>query len=134
MHKTNLKNKKASDPLFNSIAIILIIFSINIPTAHGGSNNWIEVSKTQSGIQYWDRYSLINKDKGVIEIATKYLEIDVNSLRRIDENIYIMEINCLTNKYKDVSANGKTNFKAKWKDPNNDKLINDVITESCNNV
>ena len=45
-----------------------------------------------------------------------------------------MEINCLTNKYKDISVNGNDNLSAKWEDTNEDKLINDVITESCKNV
>ena len=98
------------------------------------NNNWIEVSKTPLGIQYLDSDSLINKDKGVIEIKTKYLNIDSKDSEKIVENIYLMEINCLTNKYKDISVNGKNNLNAKWEDPNKDKLINDVITFSCKNV
>ena len=45
-----------------------------------------------------------------------------------------MEINCINNKYKDISVNGKINLSAKWEDPNRDKLINDLISESCQNV
>ena len=45
-----------------------------------------------------------------------------------------MEINCITNKYKDISVNGNNNLITKWEAPNGDKLINDVITESCKNV
>ena len=50
------------------------------------------------------------------------------------ENIYIMRIDCLNNKYKNVSVNGENNLRAKWKAPNEDKLINEVIAESCKNV
>ena len=45
-----------------------------------------------------------------------------------------MRIDCLTNQFKDVSVNGKKNLEAKWEDPNEDKLINDVISYSCKNV
>ena len=45
-----------------------------------------------------------------------------------------MQINCITNKFKDISINGKKNLNAKWEAPNRDKLINDVISDSCENV
>ena len=96
--------------------------------------NWIEVSKTSVGIQYLDKDSIDNKGKGIIELTTKYLKIDSDTSKKIEENIYTMEINCLTNKFKDISVNGKKNLTAKWEDPNGDKLLDDVITDSCENV
>ena len=45
-----------------------------------------------------------------------------------------MKINCLSNKFKDISVNGEKNLSAKWEDPHGDKLIIDVISESCKNV
>ena len=77
-----------------------------------------------------DKDSLINKDNGLIEITTKYLKKDAKDPENIQQYIYTMKINCLTNKYKDVSVNGKINSSAKWEAPNGDKLINNVITES----
>tara|TARA_B100001250_G_C19626566_1_gene711809 strand:+ start:122 stop:526 length:405 start_codon:yes stop_codon:yes gene_type:complete len=134
MHKINLENKKLLDSFLILLALILIIFSIKINSAYGINNNWVEVSKTITGKQYLDKDSLINKGKGVIEIKTKYIKTDDTYSELTEENIYIMEINCLTNKYKDISVNGKDNLSAKWEDPNEDKLINDVIKESCKNV
>ena len=127
MHKMNLKNKKFSDLFFNSIVTILIIFSINTNMVYGINNNWIEVSSSTFGKQYWDSNSLIDKEKGVIEISTKYFKIDPKDSGTFEENIYTMEINCITNKYKDISVNGNNKMSAKWEDPNGDKLINDVI-------
>ena len=112
---------------------MLVIFSTNSFSASALNSRWIEVSETSSGSQYWDKDSLINKDNGIVEITTKYLNIDAKN-NNIEENIYRMEINCETNKYKDISINGKNILKAKWEDPNGDKLINDVISESCKNV
>ena len=86
------------------------------------------------GIQYLDRDSINIKGKGIIELTTKYIKIDTNNSKEIEENIYIMQINCLTNKFKDISVNGKKNLSAKWEDPNGDKLLDDVISDSCENV
>ena len=134
MQKMNLKNKKFSDLFLNLIVTVLIIFSINTNMVYGINKNWIEVSRTKLGRQYLDSESLINKEKGVIEISTKYLKPDLKNKGGFEENIYTMEINCLNNKYKDISVNGKINLSAKWEAPNEDKLINDLISESCQNV
>mgnify|MGYP004417218799 CR=1 FL=1 len=130
----NRKNKQFSDLFLNLIVTVLIIFSINTNMVYAINKNWIEVSRTKLGRQYLDSESLINKEKGVIEISTKYLKIDTKDSGVFEENIYTMKINCITNKYKDISVNGNNNLIAKWEDPNGDKLINDVITESCKNA
>ena len=49
-------------------------------------------------------------------------------LQKIEENIYTMRINCTSNRYKDISVNGKNILSAKWGNPNEDKLINDAIS------
>ena len=128
----NIKNK--FDYFLNTLAIILIILFNRTTIVYGANNNWIEVSKTPAGIQYLEGDSLIFKGKGIIEIKTKYLKIDPESLKGIEENIYAMEINCLTNEFKDISVNGKKNLTAKWQVSNGDKLLDDVILDSCKNV
>ena len=134
MRRIKAKNKNKLNTFFKLFAIILIICSININRAYAVNNNWRQASKTNEGIQYWDIGSLINKSNGLIEIKTKYLKKDAQNQEIIEENIYTMEINCINNKYKDISVNGKINPSAKWEDPNGDKLINDLISESCQNV
>ena len=134
MLKINQKIKNKFDYILNTLVLILIIF-LNSPNIVYGTNiNWIEVSKVPEGIQYIDRDSLGIKGKGVIELTTKYLKINPNDSMEIEENIYTMRINCLTNKFKDISINGKKNLTAKWEDPNGDKLLDEVIFDSCKNV
>ncbi len=128
----NIKNK--FDYHLNILVLILIIFFNRIDAVYGSNTNWIEVSKTPAGIQYLDRDSFDIKGKGVIEVTTKYLKIDTNTSKKIEENIYIMEINCSTNKFKDISINGKKNLNAKWEDPNGDKLLDDLISDNCEDV
>ena len=134
MHKTNQNIKNKLDHLFKILAILLIILLNRINVVYAANINWIEVSKTPAGIQYLEGDSLIVKGKGIIEIKTKYLKIDPESLKGIEENIYAMKINCLTNEFKDISVNGKKNLTAKWRVPNGDKLLDDVILDSCKNV
>ena len=134
MPKRNQTIKNLFDFLFNSLVIILLIFFYRTNSVYGANNNWIKVSKTIGGIQYLDKNSLERKGEGVIEIKTKYLKIDVNTLKEIEKNIYIMRINCLTNQFKDISVNGNKNLTAKWEYPNGDKLLNDVIIDSCKNA
>ena len=133
MCNKSLRTNKEGNSLFIALIITLLIFYINDYPANALNDNWIEVSSTSLGRQYLDKNSLINKDRGIIEITTKYLKIDSKN-KNVEENIYIMEINCDINKYKDISINGKNILRAKWERPNGDKLINDVISFSCKNV
>ena len=128
----NIKNK--FDYFLKILLLILIILFNRTNIVYGANSNWVEVSKTAAGIQYLEEDSLIIKGKGIIEITTKYSKIDPESLKKIEENIYAMKINCLTNQFKDISVNGKKNLTAKWQASNGDKLLDDVILDSCKNV
>ena len=128
----NIKNK--FDYFLKILVLILIILFNRTNIVYGANSNWVEVSKTAAGIQYLEEDSLIIKGKGIIEITTKYSKIDPESLKEIEENIYAMKINCLTNQFKDISVNGKKKLTAKWQASNGDKLLDDVILDSCKNV
>ena len=133
MHKKIQNTKQIIFSFLNFLLFILIIYLNKPSRLYAANNNWIEVSKTEEGIQLID-YNYKNiKDKKIIEVKTKYLKIDPITTKTIEENTYIMKINCIANTYKDISINGKKNSLAKWEDPNGDKLINDVISNSCKN-
>ena len=134
MLKINQKIKNKFDLLLNILVLILLIFFNSTNIVYGANTNWVEVSQTPTGVQYLDRDSIDIKGKGIIELTTKYIKLDSITSKEIEENIYIMKINCLTNKFKDISVNGNKNLTAKWEDPNGDKLLNDVISNSCENV
>ncbi|MBW3049217.1 hypothetical protein DNJ72_03845 [Prochlorococcus marinus XMU1403] len=134
MLKINQKIKNKFDLLLNILVLILLIFFNSTNIVYGANTTWIEVSRTPTGIQYLDRDSINIEEKGIIELTTKYIKIAPSTSKEIEENIYIMKINCMTNKFKDISVNGKKNLSAKWEDPNGDKLLDDVISDSCENV
>ena len=134
MLKINQKIKNKFDLLLNILVLILLIFFNSTNIVYGANTNWVEVSRTPAGVQYLDRDSINIEEKGIIELTTKYIKIAPSTSKEIEENIYIMKINCMTNKFKDISVNGKKNLSAKWEDPNGDKLLDDVISDSCENV
>ena len=134
MLKKNQKIKKFLGSFVNFILLTLIILFSETALVYGSNNNWVEVSKTPAGIQYLDKESLKIKGKGIVEIKTKYLKFDTYTKNEIEENIYLMKINCLTNEFKDISVNGKKILTAKWEAPNGDKLLDDVILNSCKTV
>tara|TARA_Y100001968_G_C19384200_1_gene731932 strand:- start:966 stop:1370 length:405 start_codon:yes stop_codon:yes gene_type:complete len=134
MLKTIQKINRFLISYMSFFVIIFTIFFSKINLVYGANNNWVEVSKTPAGIQYFDRESLKNEGKGIIEIKAKYLKINTNNSNKSEENIYIMKINCLTSQFKDISINGKKISSAKWEAPNEDKLLNDMIFYSCETV
>ena len=134
MLKINQKIKNKFDLLLNILVLILLIFFNSTNIVYGANTNWVEVSQTPTGVQYLDRDSINIEEKGIIELTTKYIKIAPSTSKEIEENIYIMKINCMTNKFKDISVNGKKNLSAKWEDPNGDKLLDDVISDGCENV
>ena len=134
MLKINQKIKNRFDLLLNILVLILLIFFNSTNIVYGANTNWVEVSQTPTGVQYLDRDSINIEEKGIIELTTKYIKTAPSTSKEIEENIYIMKINCMTNKFKDISVNGKKNLSAKWEDPNGDKLLDDVISDSCENV
>ena len=134
MLKINQKIKNKFNYLLNILVLILIILFNRTNIVYGANTNWVEVSRTTAGVQYLDIDSIDIEEKGIIELTTKYIKIAPSTSKEIEENIYIMKINCMTNKFKDISVNGKKNLSAKWEDPNGDKLLDDVISDSCENV
>ena len=134
MLKINQKIKNKFNFLLNILVLILLIFFNSTNIVYGANTNWVEVSRTPTGVQYLDRDSINIEEKGIIELTTKYIKIAPSTSKEVEENIYIMKINCMTNKFKDISVNGKKNLSAKWEDPNGDKLLDDVISDSCENV
>ena len=134
MLKINQKIKNKFDLLLNILVLILLIFFNSTNIVYGANTNWVEVSRTPTGVQYLDRDSIDIEENGIIELTTKYIKIDSSTSKEMEENIYIMKINCMTNKFKDISVNGKKNLAAKLEGPNGDKLLEDVITDSCKNV
>ena len=117
MLKINQKIKNKFNYLLNILVLMLIILFNRTNIVYGDDINWVEVSRTPAGVQYLDRDSIDIEEKGIIELTTKYIKFDSSTSKEIEENIYIMKINCLTYKFKDISVNGKKNLTANGEPP-----------------
>jgi len=99
MLKKNQKIKNKFDFLLNILVLILLILFNRTNIVYGANTNWIEVSRTNAGVQYLDIDSIDIEEKGIIELTTKYIKIAPSTSKEIEENIYILKINCMTNKF-----------------------------------
>ena len=124
----------------NRFYIIIILFSfcsfvlIAPLEAKDLLHIWLEVPKSEYGIQVWDKLSLEKNKDGSIRILSKFIPNTKNETA--STILYTMDINCSQKTFKDVSL-GQNKFdefknpSSDWKDPNGDKLILGVIDQVC---
>tara|TARA_Y100001968_G_scaffold306301_1_gene323000 strand:+ start:8204 stop:8593 length:390 start_codon:yes stop_codon:yes gene_type:complete len=121
------------------VIVILISFSLllkfNAPlNAKDLSHNWIEVPKSEYGMQVWDELSLKKNRDGSIRILSKFIPKTKNDIT--NDILYTMDINCQNKTFRDVAL-GQNNFdefknrNIGWEDPLGDKLILGVIDQVC---
>jgi hypothetical protein len=110
--------------------------------ALAGPVNWQEVPATAEGRQWWDSGSLRATKTGNLSVLTRFqaaspgapdngttAESDPNPKRMAD--LYVMEIDCDQELFRDTSINGIPQFKAEWLPASGDNLITAVIEGSC---
>ena len=107
--------------LFNPIQKVLAI----------GEVDWLLLKENSDGKEWLDIGSLKKYNNNEISVLTKYSQNPTKDKVKGNTSLYVMRINCSNRKFKDISINGITNFKAKWKNSNNDELIDIVIDRSC---
>ena len=116
------------------LALLIIFYPLKIDAISPMSHSWVEVPKSQFGMQFWDKASVqINQDKS-IRVFSKF--IPKNSTKITQDILYTMDIDCSETLFRDVAVGAKEfnefkNKDSKWKDPNGDKLIQDVIDQVC---
>ena len=122
--------------MINSIflgCLALLIFFYS-PKTDGLSEEWIAVPKSQHGQQLWNKNSVQKNEDESIRVLSKFIP---KSTTEITQKImYTMGINCSEKSFRDVAVgankfNEFENKDLKWKDPNGDKLIINVIEQVC---
>ena len=110
--------------------------------AFAGPVNWQEVAPTAEGRQWWDSGSLRATKTGNLSVLSRFQasnpEPDENGVT--DESrtkpkrmadLYVMDIDCDQQLFRDTSINGIPQFKAEWLPAAGDNLITAVIQGSC---
>ena len=121
----------------------LVVWLVCLPSsALAGPVNWQEVPSTAEGRQWWDSGSLRATKTGNLSVLTRFqaaspgapdngttAESDPKPKRMAD--LYVMEIDCDQELFRDTSINGIPQFMAEWLPASGDNLITAVIEGSC---
>ena len=121
----------------------LVVWLGCLPTvALAGPVNWQEVPSTAEGRQWWDSGSLRATTTGNLSVLSRFQppnpgdskngttgESEPKPKRMAD--LYVMDIDCDQQLFRDTSINGIPQFKAEWLPAAGDNLISAVIEGSC---
>jgi hypothetical protein len=121
----------------------LVVWLVCLPSpALAGPVNWQEVPSTAEGRQWWDSGSLRATKTGNLSVLSRFQppnpgapdsgttgETESRPKRMAD--LYVMDIDCDQQLFRDTSINGIPQFKAEWLPAAGDNLISAVIEGSC---
>ena len=114
--------------------IVIFFFFAPIEELYALNHNWIKVPESKYGKQLWDKKSISDNNDGSLRVLSKYIPKIQNE--NIEEIVYIMDIDCKNNTYRDIAV-GLNEIvepyieKKEWRDPNGDNLILGVINDVC---
>ena len=108
----------------------LIFFSSFIDLA-AEEINWIEVDKTNNGIQFIDVNSIKYNNKGFLSVITKYSEVNPDDEAILSSNSYLMAVDCQNRLFSKLPVNGELKQVKNWEVPTSNKLIKKTIINSC---
>ena len=96
-----------------------------------GPVEWVEVPATEAGQQWWDRGSVRADRAGLRTVLSRFTPAveDGESQRR--GSLYVMQIDCAQQLYRDKQVNGIPRFQADWQAAGSDDLIVSVIDAVC---
>jgi hypothetical protein len=121
----------------------LVVWLVCLPSpALAGPVNWQEVPSTSEGRQWWDSGSLRATKTGNLSVLSRFQppnpgtpasgtngESQPKPKRMAD--LYVMDIDCDQQLFRDTSINGIPQFKTQWLPAAGDNLISAVIEGSC---
>jgi hypothetical protein len=89
--------------------------------------SWKEVPASADGRQWWDEGSLRRSRDGYLSVLSRFKPAEES---RAGE-LYVMEVDCRQQRFRDTSVNGLPRFKANWQPAAGDALISAVLDEAC---
>ena len=92
---------------------------------------WVEVSKTNNELLSINPNSIKYNNKGFLSVIAMYSEIDPNDLSVINNQTFLMAIDCEKRLFSKLPVNGEPNQVKNWINPTNDRLIKKTIVNSC---
>ena len=92
---------------------------------------WLEVSKTNNELLSINPDSIKYNNKGFLSVLAKYSEIDLDDQTVINDDLFLMSIDCENRLFSKLPVNGDLKQVKSWENPINNKLIKKTIINSC---
>ena len=110
------------------VMALLVALSLAAPLpALAGPVSWKEVPASSEGQQWWDEGSLRRSRDGFLSVLSRFKPEDTSRAG----GLYVMEIDCVQQRFRDTSVNGLPRFRASWQPAAGDALISAVLEEAC---
>lgn len=117
-------------PLLRSAVLLIAVLGITLGAWPGGAAagpvNWQEVPESSAGRQWWDTGSLRLSRDGQLSVLTRFQPASEDR-----GQLYVMELDCDLQLYRDTSVNGLPRFGAVWQPTGEDDLIRAVLDQAC---
>jgi hypothetical protein len=118
-----------------SLTLVLLALS----PAWAGPVSWNEVPPTPEGRQWWDGGSLRLSRSGALSVLSRFepaapegeAEATNPSGRPRPSTLYVMELDCAQELYRDISVNGFPRFRAEWQTAAGDALSTEILRAAC---
>ena len=92
---------------------------------------WLEVSKTNNESLSINPNSIKYNNKGFLSVIAKYSEIDPDNQPLINDDPFLIAIDCENRLFSKFPANADLKQVKNWEKPINNKLIKTTIINSC---
>ena len=96
-----------------------------------GPVEWVEVPASEAGEQWWDRGSVRADGAGLRTVLSRFTPAVVDGESARQGSLYVMQIDCGQQLYRDKQVNGIPRFRAEWQAAGSDDLIVSVINAVC---
>ena len=113
------------------IAFVLGMVSLWPTPVFAGPVEWVEVPQTQAGQQWWDRGSVRLGKDGMRTVLSRFTPAVADDEPPRAGSLYVMQIDCVQQLYRDQQVNGLPRFRAEWQPAGSDGLIVSVINAVC---
>ena len=133
-----MSGSRAVGPLLALLTGLLLVFGgMAPPSAWAGPVEWNEVPATAEGRQWWDSGSLRLSRQGQLTVLSRFhpptpTDEDNGPAGRAPASVlYVMELDCGQELYRDISVNGLPRFRAEWQAVAGDSLTTEILRAAC---
>ncbi|MEY4298513.1 MAG: hypothetical protein RLZZ423_1692 [Cyanobacteriota bacterium] len=98
--------------------------------APAGPVDWQELPASGEGRQWWDAGSLRRNREGNLTVLSRF-QPAATEAKQPASSLYVMEIDCGQNLFRDTSINGFRQWNSSWQPAGADGLIDATIAAVC---